>query len=46
MLEGACHDAIRLLHDGDTHGAYKVLRNKLDEIDKIEASDYASVKWK
>lgn len=45
MLEGVCHDAIRLLHDGDTKGAYKVLKNKIHEMDKIDASDFMTIKW-
>jgi hypothetical protein len=45
MLQGVCTDALRLLHDGDTKGAYKILKNKINEIDKIEDSDYAKIKW-
>lgn len=45
MLEGVCHDAMRLVHEGDTKGAYNLLKNKLREIDQIEKSDYARVKW-
>lgn len=45
MLEGVCHDALRLLSNGDTRGAYKLLRHKLKEIDNIEASDYARMEW-
>jgi len=45
MLQGVCHDAMRLVSDGDTRGAYNLLKNKLREIDTIERSDYARVKW-
>ena len=46
MLEGACHDALRLLRDGDVKGAYKILSNKLNEIKKYEEADYVKVSWR
>jgi hypothetical protein len=45
MLEGVCHDALRLLREGDAKGAYNILKHKIIEIDRIEASDYAGMKW-
>ena len=45
MLQGVCHDALLMLNSGDTKGAYTILKNKLREIDHLEKSDYATIKW-
>lgn len=45
MLEGVLHDAGRLLRDGDTKGAYKILRHKITEIEKIDSSIWGELDW-
>ena len=45
MLEGVCYDAQRFLKEGNPQMAYKLLKNKLNEIDKLEKTDYARVRW-
>jgi hypothetical protein len=45
ILEGVCFDVQRLLREGNSKGAYNILKRKLNEIDTIEKSSYSRIRW-
>jgi hypothetical protein len=44
-LTGAMYDANKALTDGDVHKAYKILKKKLAEIEKINNSTWEKAEW-
>jgi hypothetical protein len=45
MLEGVLFDANIMLKKGDTRGAFKLLRHKILEIEKIDGSMWGELSW-
>jgi hypothetical protein len=44
-LLGVMYSAQNLIIKGDTHQAYKLLRLKIDEIEKASKDKYQVLKW-
>ena len=44
-LEGVCHDALKMLHDNNTRGAYNLLANKLLRMQRYEKEMSYKVIW-
>ena len=44
-LEGACYDALKMIHDNNTVGAYNILAKKLLRIKRYEHENSFKIIW-